>query len=72
MNPWKISAQFAAHTWYRNSHGDTPVARQEATRFARENWVAFLPYAEEGIGRLLIALAKPAKSARRRPRLAVV
>ena len=63
MNPWKVSAQFAAYMWFTKKQGGAPGQAEEARRFARENWVAFLPYADEGVGRLLIAVARP----RRKP-----
>jgi hypothetical protein len=56
MNPWKVSAQFAAFIWYSNK---MKAAGAEAAEFAKENWVAFLPYAHEGYGRLLIKIAQP-------------
>lgn len=57
MNPWKVSAQFAAFVWFTNKNkGRTTHA--QAMRFARENWVAFLPSAHEGVGRLLIRVAR--------------
>jgi hypothetical protein len=59
VNPWKISAQFAAYVWFTNQHSSRKSAADEARRFAKENWVAFLPYADDGMGRLLIAVAKP-------------
>jgi hypothetical protein len=63
MNPWKVSAQFAAFMWFTRKHGTIHRQAEEARRFAKENWVAFLPYADECVGRLLIAVAKP----RRKP-----
>jgi hypothetical protein len=59
MNPWKVSAQFAAFMWFTKKQGDADHQAEEARRFAKENWVAFLPYADECVGRLLIAVAKP-------------
>jgi hypothetical protein len=56
MNPWKVSAQFAAFVWYTENRGTTP--REEAIKFAKENWVPFLPSAHEGLGRLLIQVAR--------------
>jgi hypothetical protein len=67
MNPWKVSAQFAAFVWYSNRQTDKKAAATEAAQFAKDNWVAFLPYAHEGYGRLLIKIAKPrARKVRRR------
>jgi hypothetical protein len=58
MNPFKVSAQFAAYTWFTNNSSRTPTA-EEAVLFARRNWAAFLPCAHEGLGRLLIRIAGP-------------
>ena len=58
MNALKVSAQFAAFVWYSEVKKGT-ASRPEAARFARENWVAFLPSAHEGLGRLLIRVARP-------------
>lgn len=59
MNPWKVSAQFAAFVWYTNRQTETEASAAEAAQFAKDNWVAFLPYAHEGYGRLLIKIARP-------------
>ena len=69
MNPWKVSAQFAAFVWYSNRKTEQEATAAEAAEFAKENWIAFLPYAHEGYGRLLIKIARPrpAKRARNRP-----
>jgi hypothetical protein len=57
MNPLKVSAQFAAYAWYSDARqGRAP--RDEAVRFAEENWVTFLPWAHEGWGKLLIRVAQ--------------
>jgi hypothetical protein len=64
MNPWKVSAQFAAFLWFTRKNEGT-ATHEEAMHFARENWVAFLPAAHEGVGKLLIRVAK-ARPARRR------
>jgi hypothetical protein len=58
MNPWKVSARFAAFTWYLNQNNGKPATANEAVRFAKENWIAFLPYAHAGYGRLLIKITK--------------
>jgi len=69
MNPWKVSAQFAAFVWYLDRNCATPTRSAEAALFARENWIAFLPYAHEGYGRLLIRIARmPASPSRRASR----
>ncbi len=68
MDPLKVAAQFVAYTRYsgrENQQGDAA----DAARFARENWVAFLPYAHEGLGRLLIRLAQPGRSATKAERV---
>jgi len=57
MNPFKVSAQFAAYIWFTNNNPRTPTT--EAMLFARDNWAAFLPCAHEGLGRLLIRIAGP-------------
>jgi hypothetical protein len=59
MNPWKVSAQFAAFVWYSNQKTKNKATVAEAAQFAKENWIAFLPYAHEGYGRLLIKIAQP-------------
>jgi hypothetical protein len=64
MHPLEVSAQFAAFVWFcdRNQGAD----KAQAVRFARENWLAFLPQAHEGWGKLLLRVAKvrPAKGRR--------
>ena len=64
MNPWKVSAQFAAFVWYSNQQSENRASPAEAAQFAKENWVAFLPCAHEGYGRLLIKIAQPGKRTR--------
>jgi hypothetical protein len=59
MNPWKVSAQFAAYVWYLDRNTEKTDNQQEAARFAKDNWIAFLPYAHEGVGRLLIKVGAP-------------
>jgi hypothetical protein len=68
MHPLQVSAQFAAFVWFCDRHPGADKA--EALRFARENWVPFLPAAHEGWGNLLIEVAKvrPAKGRRVRRR----
>jgi hypothetical protein len=58
-NPWKVSAQFAAFVWYTNHPREKSAEPGAATRFARDNWVAFLPYADEGVGKLLMKISQP-------------
>src|SRR5262249_12270580 len=72
MDPLIISAQFAAYTWYQGRAGGGPAAEEEALRYARANWFAFLPCAREGLGRLLLRIAegrggRPRRRTRRRP-----
>ncbi len=64
MNPLKASAQFAAYVWFTQRKEDTT---REATRFAKDNWIAFLPYADKNIGMLLIEIAKPRPKVARGP-----
>jgi hypothetical protein len=68
MNPWKASARFAAFVWYLNRATEKPA--EEASRFARDNWIAFLPYANEGIGKLLVAMSEQPVKGRKRPETA--
>lgn len=58
MDPLKVSAQFVAFTWYCNLTSCVSASPREAMRLARKNWPAFLPSAHEGLGRLLIRLAR--------------
>jgi hypothetical protein len=57
MNPLKLSAQFAAFVWYSEARGGR-ATREETARFARANWAAFLPSANEGLGRLLVRVGQ--------------
>jgi hypothetical protein len=57
MNPLQLSAQFAAYLWYINQPETAGRPRSEAHQFARLNWEQFLPNADEGFGRLLLAVA---------------
>ena len=59
MNPWKVSAQFAAFLWFTTRQTGTKADAAEAARFAKENWPAFLPCADKGIGMLLIRIVRP-------------
>lgn len=61
MSPLKVSAQFAAFTWFVNQRDNAGKPSEEAHCFARANWERFLPLANEGWGRLLLRLAKPGK-----------
>jgi hypothetical protein len=64
MHPLQVSAQFAAFVWYCGHNQG--AHRAVAARFARENWLRFVPQAHEGWGKLLIRVAKlrPAKGRR--------
>jgi hypothetical protein len=53
MDARRVAAQFAAFTWYEENRVGKR-SRKEAARFAKENWTAFLPVADEGWGTLLI------------------
>jgi hypothetical protein len=57
MEPLKLSAQFAAYVWYSETRQGRATPHESA-HFARENWAAFLPSAHEGLGRLLVRVAK--------------
>jgi hypothetical protein len=63
MEPQKVAAQFAAYVWCMDAQNKPP---EEAARFARESWRAFIPVAHEGFGRLLMRVAaldeKPEKT----------
>jgi hypothetical protein len=56
MKALEIAAQYAAYTWYQETHKDQQ-SQSEAARFAKENWTSFLSVADEGWGRLLIRIA---------------
>ena len=58
MDARKVAAQFAAYAWYEESRAGRQ-SRNEAARFAEENWTAFLPVAQEGLGRLIMRIAAP-------------
>ncbi len=60
MNPLQISAQYAAFVWFTNRNKGTATP-EEARRFARDNWMGFLPAAHEGLGRLLIRISRKRK-----------
>jgi hypothetical protein len=66
MDPCKVSAQFAAYLWFTGHKAGGSAAGDQAVRFARDNWVAFLPCAHEGIGRLLIRVAELDRATRAR------
>jgi hypothetical protein len=61
MDARQVAAQFAANVWFaEKTHG--PAASDEAVRFAKHNWPAFLSSADEGIGRLLLRVTALEKS----------
>lgn len=66
MHPLKVSAQFAAFVWYTKYQGTGPAVEEKARRFARKNWVLFLPSAHIGLGQLLIRVAQIDKSSPRK------
>ena len=59
----KMAAQFAAYTWFENTQLVERTA-EEKSRFARKNWRAFMPVADEGLGRLLLKLRRARKRAK--------
>ena len=65
MNPLEVSAMFAAYVWFTDREGGAVKHQKAAEAFARENWSAFLPSAREGLGRLLIRVARAPKRGRR-------
>jgi hypothetical protein len=56
MNPYRVSAQFTAYHWFLTNNA---CNSNQAMRFARHNWAAFLTGANQGLGRLLIRVATP-------------
>ena len=56
MRARKVAAQYAAYTWYQENYSGQQ-SPDEAIRFAKENWTAFLSVADKGWGRLLIRIA---------------
>jgi hypothetical protein len=58
MDPYKMSARFAAYVWFSRRETGGPADADEAVRFAKDNWAAFLPWADEGVGRLLIRVTE--------------
>jgi hypothetical protein len=62
MDARKVAAHFAAFVWFATR---SPKARGKAVRFANDTWLAFLPLAPEGLGRLLLKIAPPAGGGRR-------
>ena len=66
MDPMKISAQFAAFTWYTHGKAPTSKLEREAWQYTEDNWQQFLPNAHPGLGELLLKIAAPAKNVRPR------
>jgi hypothetical protein len=67
MHPVEFAARFAAFAWCMNFHpAPSKTAQAEARRFSEENWKAFLPLANQGLGRLLLQVAKTRKARQRR------
>jgi hypothetical protein len=64
MYSLKISAQFAAYTWYTEIRGRT--THEEALRFAEQHWASFVSAAHEGWGKLLMKVARPRRAERGR------
>lgn len=59
MTPLQAAARFAAFAWYaRNCQTPGRTTPEQARQFARENWSAFLPVANRGLGRLLLHIAR--------------
>jgi hypothetical protein len=64
MQPSEIAARFTAFTSYTKCHqAPGKTAQEEARRFSERNWKTFLPLADEGLGRLLLRIAKPQRLA---------
>ena len=57
MKARKVAAQFAAYVWFENTQTVARTAKEKA-RFARKNWEAFMPLANEGLGRLLVRIQR--------------
>jgi hypothetical protein len=59
MNALEVAARFTALRWYQEMR---PHRRQEAIRFSKTHWAAFLPYANPGLGRLLMRITRKRKT----------
>ena len=67
MKPLETAARFAAFTWYTdNRQAPGRTTEVEARQFSQQNWQVFLPMAHEGLGRLLLQIAKARPSPQRR------
>jgi hypothetical protein len=60
MEPLTVAAQFIAYTWF--SRQKAAGKEVDPVHLAREKWPTFLPYATEGLGRLLIKIGRPRKN----------
>jgi hypothetical protein len=59
MTPRQTAARFAAYVWYTSNRvAPRRVIEREAKRFSRRHWKAFLPAANEGLGRLLLDVSR--------------
>lgn len=56
MDAHKTAALFAATVWYEECRAGRQTAKETAD-FARQNWTAFLPVANPGLGKLLMRIA---------------
>ena len=65
MKARQVAAEFAAYVWFENQ--EAKASEEQKSRFAKANWKNFLPIAHEGLGRLLIKIAK-GRLNRNRPR----
>jgi hypothetical protein len=61
MDPLVVAARFAAFVWFSERNRQD---REAAARLAKDNWPAFLPLANAGLGRLLIKIAAPTRRRR--------
>ncbi len=60
MDPRRVSARFAALIWFARRQSSMPSGLQSARQFINQNWIAFLPSADPGLGQLLIRLFRRA------------
>jgi hypothetical protein len=72
MDPKKVAAHFVAFVYYLNHDRRRPTNPADAGQFARQNWPAFLHYADDGLGRLLTRItprhgAKVSQTLKTRP-----
>ncbi len=69
MDPLLIAAQFAAYTWFAQTHAD--ATNDEAIDYALRHGSDFLGQAPEGLGKLLIRVGR-LKPRRARPKHAAL